>query len=320
MDSGAYHYPPELLNLLIDVIPRINRSKEDVFIFFRGAGVSESILAGPWTEFKKNRDSINKYQITRQIITKLNDLGERCLRERRIIIRRVVEFESFETCWDNDRKEAMGLVAEVRRVTNTKDSFTRMQQAEEKERNKRMHEKEEEAKKKQQMAQNLDTIKQDFYKLFSEINPHKRGKALESILNRLFGVYSIYVKNSFHLNGDNKEGIIEQIDGAFELDGHLYLVEMKWWETPLGVGEISEHLVRLFSRGEARGMILSNSGFSEPAVVKCKEALQKKTIVLCGLDELVYMLERQNNFNELIREKTRAAITDQNPFKRIFGF
>ena len=39
----TFHYPPELMNLLIDVIPLLNRSKQDVFLFFRGAGVSESL-------------------------------------------------------------------------------------------------------------------------------------------------------------------------------------------------------------------------------------------------------------------------------------
>ena len=30
----TFHYPPELMNLLIDVIPLLNRSKQDVFLFF----------------------------------------------------------------------------------------------------------------------------------------------------------------------------------------------------------------------------------------------------------------------------------------------
>jgi hypothetical protein len=28
----------------------------------------------------------------------------------------------------------------------------------------------------------------------------------------------------------------------------FYLVEMKWWEKPLGTGEVSQHLVRVFTR------------------------------------------------------------------------
>lgn len=37
----TFHYPPELFNLLVDAIPALNKSKNDVVIFFRGAGVAE---------------------------------------------------------------------------------------------------------------------------------------------------------------------------------------------------------------------------------------------------------------------------------------
>ena len=35
----TFHYPPELFSLLVDTIPLLNRSKKDVLLFFRGAGV-----------------------------------------------------------------------------------------------------------------------------------------------------------------------------------------------------------------------------------------------------------------------------------------
>ncbi len=30
----TFHYPPELFNLLVDTIPRLNRGKKDLFLFF----------------------------------------------------------------------------------------------------------------------------------------------------------------------------------------------------------------------------------------------------------------------------------------------
>jgi hypothetical protein len=33
----TFHYPPELFNLLVDAIPALNKSKNDVVIFFRGS-------------------------------------------------------------------------------------------------------------------------------------------------------------------------------------------------------------------------------------------------------------------------------------------
>jgi restriction system protein len=40
-----YHYPPELLDLLVDTIPLLTRSKKGVLDFLRGAGIEDRYLA-----------------------------------------------------------------------------------------------------------------------------------------------------------------------------------------------------------------------------------------------------------------------------------
>ena len=122
----VYHYPPELLNLLIDVIPLLSRSKKDVLQFFRGAGVEALLMQDIERTVVTNRGSITKYEIARRVLSRVNEKGEPTLRERREILKRVTEYEDFSTCWANDQLKAKGLVAEVRRVINVKDSFTRM--------------------------------------------------------------------------------------------------------------------------------------------------------------------------------------------------
>jgi len=37
--ADSFHYPPEILKLLIDTIPLLCRSKKDVLLFLEGAGV-----------------------------------------------------------------------------------------------------------------------------------------------------------------------------------------------------------------------------------------------------------------------------------------
>ena len=74
--------------------------------------------------------------------------------------------------------------------------------------------------------------------------------------------------------------------------GELYLVEMKWHTDRIGVAEISQHLVRLMSRSEARGIFISASAFGDPAVAQTKDFLQHKVCVLCELEELVRLLAR----------------------------
>ena len=63
----TYQYPPELFSLLVDAIAVLCKSKKDVLLFFRGAGVSAiGILflpaliicqskRGPWHGFRQAR-------------------------------------------------------------------------------------------------------------------------------------------------------------------------------------------------------------------------------------------------------------------------
>jgi hypothetical protein len=55
--------------------------------------------------------------------------------------------------------------------------------------------------------------------------------------------------------------------GVVEIDGMLYLVEMKWWDKPIGRQEIAPHFVSVFNRGDVGGIFISNSGFSPAASI-----------------------------------------------------
>lgn len=310
----SFHYPAELMNLLVDTIPLLNRGKKDVFLFFRGAGVANSLMQAPHTQWRSNKDSIGKHEIVRQVLTKLNERGEACLRERREIVKRVVEFESYSACWPADELKARGLVAEIQKVVNVKDSFTRMNKEREAERKVRMDKVDDERNRIQKKQQAIAALRSELFALFGETDRHKRGKALEGILNRLFETYGILVREAFTLTGQGGEGIVEQIDGVVEMDGHLYFVEMKWWDSPLGVPEISQHMMRVMFRAESRAIIISASQFTGPAITTCKEALQQKVVVLCTLQELVVLLERAGDLKQFFKNKAHSAQIDKNPF------
>lgn len=283
----TFHYPPELFNLLVDTIPLLCRSKEDILLFFRGAGVSDNFTRDLWTKVKSDRVSIRKYEIVRVVLERLNLKGEATLRERREVLKRVVEFESFSACWPDDQLKARGLVAEIQKVVNIKDSFTRMKQEKEKESQKHQEEYKQKLASQEKRRQELNQVKSDLYALFKLDDVHKRGKALEAVINRLFKVSDILIREAFTLQGTEGEGIVEQVDGVVEIDGTLYLVEMKWWGKPIGKPEIAEHLVRVFTRGHARGIFISNSNYTEPAITTCRESLSKATVILCLLEEIV---------------------------------
>ena len=315
----TFQYPPELFNLMVDAIPTLNKSKRDVCLFFRGAGVGDAQLTDLEARLKANRESIGKHEIARTVLERLNAKGETALRERREVLRRIVDFTNFDACWANDQMKAKGLVASIRDIVNQKDSFTRMNQAREEERQARITIQQQENRARQDRAAKIVAAKQDFYGLFgTAVSPQQRGKKLEKALNDLFAAYGVSVREAFHLVGPSGEGIVEQIDGVIELKGALYFVEMKWYGEPVGVAEVSQHLVRLMSRAEARGLFISASEFTQPAVHTCREILQHKVITLCHLQELVQVLELEHDLPGFLDEKIRAAVIHKNPYFRPF--
>ena len=93
----AFHYPPELLSLLVQTIPRLCRSKPQVLLFFEGAGVGDNILMSFKQRLLTDKEGTKKYDIAEGVLTKLNKLGDTAIRQRREIIKRVNKFEDFKT-------------------------------------------------------------------------------------------------------------------------------------------------------------------------------------------------------------------------------
>jgi restriction system protein len=306
--STAYHYPPDLFELLVQTIPLLCRSKQNVLTFFKGAGVEGRLLSGVTRKVNEDKASITKYEIVRTVLEKLNEKGDATLAARREVLRRIVEFEDFSTCWPDDRLKAQGLVAQIRQVVNVKDSFTRMREEREHEQRERHVPQAEKQQQEQQRREVMAAVKADLFALFGEQNPHRRGKKLEGVLNRLFDTSGILIREAFAVTGSDGEGIVEQIDGE------VYLVEMKWWNEQLGVETVSQHLVRVFNRGQARGIFISASGYTEPAVKTCRESLHRVVLVLCNLQEIVMLMEKEEDLKTVLKEKIRAAIVHKNPF------
>ena len=315
--QGGYHYPPDLFQLLVDTIPRLCRSKMDVLLFFRGAGVRESILRDLRQRLAEDASSINKFYMVRTLLARLNEAGDAALGERRALLQRVHDFEEFSTCWENDRLEAQGLVGQIRQLVNIKDSFTRIRQEREEEARKHREATRREAEVLRQKRETLDGIRQDLAQLFAMEDPHRRGIVLEDILNRLFRTDGILVRESFTRLGKRGQGVIEQIDGVVEIEGEIYLVEMKWLKDPAGPGDVAQHLVRVLGRNSSRGIFISYSGYTDAAINTCKEALVNAVVVLCTLQEFVLLMESESSLKDFLKEKVRGAIIDKEPLTRV---
>jgi hypothetical protein len=317
MKETPYHYPPELLKVLIDVIPKLCKSKDDLMLFFKGAGVSKQILNPHENLLRNNRREFNKYHVTREILSAINEQGDKSLAARREVIKRVTEFEDFSVCWPNDQAAARGLVVQLRDMVNVKDSFTRMKMEKDEEKRRRVKQEQQMIiSEKEKRRNQIQSVKKDLFSLFQEENAQKRGKSLEKVLNNLFACYGISQREAFTINGKNGEGIVEQIDGLIELEGQLYLVEMKWWNSPIGTAEVTPHLMRLFSRGgQARGLFISYSGYTEPAISTCRDAIGRGGIIaLSTIKEIVTLLEEEGDLKKWLKTKIEAAIVDKEPY------
>ncbi|HEX8466739.1 MAG TPA: hypothetical protein VF620_02915 [Allosphingosinicella sp.] len=173
--DAAFHYPPDLLEQLVDTIPLLCKSKSAVLLFFQGAGVPAEDLADIRAELKADRTAHNKYGIARTILSRLNERGDNGLRARREVVKRVVEFEDFGTTWENDRMRAKGQVASIRERVNMQDAFTRMaiERGREAARHRETHERQQEEVRTRRSA--IDGARDRLFALFGEQNPQRRG-------------------------------------------------------------------------------------------------------------------------------------------------
>lgn len=303
---------------MVDTIPLLCRSKNDVVIFLRGAGTPDSVLRPMVDQLRTDQKSVNKYQITRTVLEGLNALGDSTLAPRREVIKRVVEFEDFSSCWPEDQLKAKGAVSEVRRIVNVKDSFTRMKQerdTEKAEAQAAVHAERAAALARKKM---IGELRDQLFALFAlDDKPQARGKQLEGILNGLFRAYGVLVHEDFKRRDPDSSTVLEQIDGVIVLDGTIHLVEMKWLKDPVGIADFSPHLVRLFGRASASGIFISNSEFTEPVLKECANALNQRTMFLCLLQEIVMLLQNEGDLLALLRKKSQAAVVAKQPFLRV---
>ena len=312
MTDLAFHYPPDVFDAVVDAVPLLTRGKRDVILFFRGCGVDRLFLAAIERRIA-DEPKFSKYHITREVLAHVNELGDSGLGPRRQVLKRISEFDDFSSCYPDNQMKARGAVTTVAQLINKKDSFTRIQEERERELKEHRDAKRAENDKREAERARRERVKADLFALFGEQDPHRRGKLLEGVLNRLFESEEILVREAFEVKDDDSGGTIEQIDGAIELDGRVYLVEMKWWSQPLGRGDVASHLVRVYSRGEVGGILISNSPYHPSAVADCRDALRANIVVLVELKEIVQALTLDRSVRELLVKKVRAAALFKDP-------
>lgn len=150
----------------------------------------------------------------------------------------------------------------------------------------------------------FDALLQRLIKL-SELEPQTRGFQFERFLRDLFEANGLSPRASFRLVG-------EQIDGSFELRDETYLLEAKWQNAPIGVGDLHTFEGKLREKASwSRGLFLSISGFSQDGLSAFGRG--KHVVCMDGFD-LSEILARGVSFEKAFAAKVRRAAETGSPY------
>jgi hypothetical protein len=132
-----------------------------------------------------------------------------------------------------------------------------------------------------------------------ELEPQKKGYALEAIFTELMRISGVPVEEPFRIVG-------EQIDGAIKYDGHYYLLELKWTSDKSEPKDIGHFYYKVEGKLQARGLFVSMSGFTDGAVATLPKGKDLKILLLDG-QHFANVIFGMYRFQELLEHAIRQA-------------
>lgn len=153
----------------------------------------------------------------------------------------------------------------------------------------------------------LQHLKADLLRV-STLPPQERGYAFEVFLSKLFNAYGLKAREGFRNRG-------EQIDGSFELEGEVYLVEAKWHAARIGAADLFTFEGKINQKAAwARGLFISDSGFTDEGLHAFGRG--KRLVCMDGLD-LCDAFDKALPLNHVILRKVRHAAETGHSFARV---
>jgi hypothetical protein len=144
----------------------------------------------------------------------------------------------------------------------------------------------------------LTQLRESFYRLAVESDRNKAGLALEQLLNRLFTISQLQPRLPFRVVG-------EQIDGSFELDGEIYLLESKWEKQPLPEADLLVFRGKIEGKSAfTRGVFLALNDISLPARDAITRGKSPLFFVVNGHD-LMMILSEAITLTDFLRKRFR---------------
>ncbi|MCL4534923.1 MAG: restriction endonuclease [Chloroflexi bacterium] len=146
-----------------------------------------------------------------------------------------------------------------------------------------------------------------FYALYEDHNRQSAGLALEGLLNDLFRLFDLEPRPPFRVTG-------EQIDGSFELDHEIYLVEAKWVREQISESDLLVFRGKIEGKSAfTRGVFVSIHGFTQQAQEAITRGKQPNFFLVDGFD-LLTVLQGRVGLPEMLRLKLRRLTEEGRVF------
>ncbi|MBM3786982.1 MAG: hypothetical protein FJW30_21705 [Acidobacteria bacterium] len=150
----------------------------------------------------------------------------------------------------------------------------------------------------QHRSRELEKLRDEFLALASDADRARAGLALERVLNRLFHLYELQPREPFRVVG-------EQIDGSFELDSHIYLIESKWEKKPMPEADLLVFRGKIEGKSTfTRGVFIALNGISKEAQDAITRGKAPSFIVMDGWD-LTMILNEKMTLPDFLRKRIR---------------
>ncbi len=144
----------------------------------------------------------------------------------------------------------------------------------------------------------LEELKREFFTLHDNDNRQKAGLQLEKVLNRLFDLHGLSPREPFRVTG-------EQIDGSFELDHEIYLLEAKWKQDPIPESDLLVFRGKVEGKSKyTRGVFVAINGVSKEAATSITRGKQPTFFIIDGYD-LTMLLEDNIALPDFLRKRQR---------------
>jgi hypothetical protein len=150
----------------------------------------------------------------------------------------------------------------------------------------------------QRRSSALSRLKDAFLALAIEPDRNAAGLALEKLLNELFEVFGLRPRQPFRVVG-------EQIDGSFELEGQVYLMESKWEKDALPEADLLVFRGKIEGKSTfTRGVFIALNDITGPAREAITRGKAPSFFVMNGHD-LMMILSETIGLTDFLRKRVR---------------